>query len=494
MTAPQPAVEAAPGTDLLGDPAEFFIESVHATGKVLEIGNDRAQPSDSTSTGIAAAAIFTRATSPAALGAQAVVAYPVTGADSTYVLANRRGEVLMRNANDSPFSRYLSVSEKSVTEAVGDPYAQWSVVDAGGGASYIQNVQRGQNGIVPGLDMYNWKTDDTSEIQTYDAGTAAVQKWIMRPLAPEIAAFSGRTESGVAPTPPTTLSARYSWGTVFDVSTISWNMPPASAWDADGMVSIAGTGTGYFGEELTVSADYLVGSLGAAVDAAISGHAGITVKELRMLAPSRVERTVSGSATTVSSPVVWDWSAITDQMTATAGSLTVPAAQSTGFAANLVVTIVATEQVNIARAAGVHFGVLAGDGAALNDGDRDRLGFSDWRSGGATNRVNPNRVMYYFDQPRQITGAAVFDRGTDSKRNIGSVTVQYRNLTGGWVDLPSTSVAWPYANTTAELSLTVESTPVLATGARVVITNKSNDTWMSLSEFEVYGPDSVPGR
>ena len=316
----------------------------------------------------------------------------------------------------------------------------------------------------------------------------------MRPLAPEIAAFSGRTESSVAPTPPATVSARYSWGTVFDVSTISWNMPPASAWDADGMVSIAGTGTGYFGEELTVSAEYLVGSLGAAVDAAISGHAGITVKELRMLAPSRVERTVSGSATTVSSPVVWDWSAITDQMAATAGSFTVPAAQSTGFAANLVVTIVATEQVNIARAAGVHFGVLAGDGAALDDGDRDRLGFSDWRSGGATNRVNPNRVMYYFDQPRQITGAAVFDRGADSKRNIGSVTVQYRNLTGGWVDLPSTSVAWPYANTTAELSLTVESTPVLATGARVVITNKSNDTWMSLSEFEVYGPDSVPGR
>jgi hypothetical protein len=492
VTVPAPAAEAVTESDLVGTPDQFLIENVHAAGKVLEIGNERAQSSDSTSTGIAAAAIFARATTPAELAAQVVLAYPVTGAASTYVFANRDGEVLVRNENGSSFYRYLSVSAKSITEAATDPYAQWTVVNAGGGAVYLQNVQKDQNGFTPGLDMYNWKTDNGSEIQTYDAGTAAVQKWILRSLAPEVATFSGRTETGVVPTPPASLSARYSWGAVSTVSSIAWDMPADEAWNVDGTVSLTGEGTGYFGETLAVSADYLVGSLGGAVDAAIRAYAGITVKELRMLAPARVDRTVSGSETTVSAPVTWDWSAVTDATAATAGTFTVPAASVTGFTANLVVTIVATERINIARTAGVHFGALFGDGAALADGNRDRLGFSDWRSGGAANRVNPNRVWYNFDQPRQITGAGVFDLGTDSKRNIGTVTVQYRNLTGGWVDLPATTTSWPHANTTPELSLTVESKPVLATGARVVFTNKTGDTWMSLSEFEVYGPDTAP--
>jgi hypothetical protein len=53
---------------------------------------------------------------------------------------------------------------------------------------------------------------------------------------------------------------------------------------------------------------------------------------------------------------------------------------------------------------------------------------------------------------------------------------------------------WPYTNPTPKLELTVDSTPVLATGARVVFSVKSTATWMSLSEFEVYGPELAPTR
>jgi hypothetical protein len=421
-----------------------------------------------------------------------ITAYPVTGKTATYVFANQDGEVLVRNANDSQNFRYVSVSTADINAAALDPYAQWAAVDAGAGSVYLQNAQLDPNGRVAALDMYDWKTDDGSQIQTYDAGTAAVQKWMLRSLTPEVAAYSGRTESGTVPTPPTARTAQYSWGATFALTSITWTMPDAAVWKSEGTVTVDGSGRGFFGEEVPLTAEYLVGSLGDGVDSAISGHVGITVKQLRMLEPTHVQRTISGSTTTVSTPVSWDWAGITDAVTAQAGTFTVPATASSGFAASLVVTIVATDVVNIARGPGIHFGALFGEGSALNDGNRDRAGFSDWRSGGAINRVNPNQVMYYFDQPQQITGAAVFDRGTDAKLNVGTATVQYRNLTGGWVDLPVKDLAWPFVNSTPQLELTVESETVLATGARVIFTAKSTATWMSLSEFEVYGPQLAP--
>ncbi|SKA97637.1 hypothetical protein SAMN06295879_2409 [Agreia bicolorata] len=482
------ATDALAGTDALGAPVRLLIESVHATGKVLEIGNANAQKTEPNNT-LAAAAIFTRASTPADLTSQLITAYPVAGASDTYIFASADGKVLVRNPNDSPVFRYLSISAETPTEAAGDPYAQWKAVDAGGGAVYLTNVQRDANGNTAALDMYNWKTDDGSEIQTYDQGTGAVQKWFLRSITPEVAAISGRTETGVVPTPPTSQPARYSWGTTVTMSPLTWAMPDPASWNTDGTVTITGTGIGYFGEEVPVTAEYLVGSAGDAADSTLNVYAGITLKQLQMLAPTRVERSVSGSQTTITAPVTWDWSSVTDETLATPGTITVTAAASTGFAAKLVITVAATEKINIARAAGIHFKSLFGTGTGLNDGTRDKVGFSDWRSGGASNRVNPNKVMYYFDQPRQITGAAIFDQGSDSKLNVGGVTIQYRTITGGWKDLPATGIQWPYQNATPQLSLTVDSTSVLATGARAIFTNKTSSTWMSLAEFEVYGPD-----
>ena len=72
--------------------------------------------------------------------------------------------------------------------------------------------------------------------------------------------------------------------------------------------------------------------------------------------------------------------------------------------------------------------------------------------------------------------------------------MQYRTLTSGWRDLPVEGTAWPYANTSADLSLEVDSAPVLATGVRVIIRSKSTATWMSLSEVEVFGPAAADVR
>lgn len=479
--------EAEQDPSLLGTPTPYLIESLSAPGKVIEIGDPAAQPTVPDSTP-AAAAVFPFATTPDALRAQAVLAYPVEAAPDRVVLANADGDVLARRTNDDPNARYLVIPGLSLDDAAVDPYAQWTVTDAGGGYSYLRNAQAYANGAIAGLDMYNWATAAGSEVQTYDAGTANVQKWRLHPMTAEVAAVEQRVDTGKAPTFPTQLTARYSWGLAAPLANIVWDAPSAEVWKVDGTVRVSGTATGYFGEAVAVTAEYLVGSLGGAADATMTGYVGMSVKELQMHAPTTVERPVSGSTTTVTSPVTWDWSVVTDDATAVEGVIEVPAIAGTGFEARLLITIGAAESVNVLRGEGIHWDYthLNGTNFALTDGNRDVAGFDDWRSGGAANRVNPNTVSFYFDQPRRLTGAAVFD--SNGRNNVGGVTVQYRDLIGGWTNMPTDATEWPYVNTTPNLSLTFDSAPVLATGLRVIITNKTNDTWMSLSEVEAYGP------
>ncbi|MFK4761446.1 Ig-like domain-containing protein [Microbacterium sp. ZW T5_45] len=471
--------------ELLGEPTPYLIESVSASGKVLEIGNPNAQttvPENS----LAAAAVFPLAKTPAELQAQAVLAYPVEGASSV-VLTNDDGQVLVRRGNDDANFRYLTIPGLTLDEAAANPLAQWNISDAGNGASYLRNAQTYANGAPAGLDMYNWKTDTGSEVQTYDAGTADVQKWKLHRLEAQVAPLAQtRVDAGAAPAFPASLTGRYSWGLTTTL-TPTWSAPDAAIWNTDGIVTVEGTAAGLFGEAIPVTAEYLVGSLGSAADAAMTGYVGISLKELQMHAPTTVERTVSGSDTTVTASVTWDWSVLTEASTATEGVLEVPATAATGFDARLLITIAPAEIVNVLRDGGIHYDYthLNGTSFGLLDGNRNAPGFDDWRSGGAANRVNPNTVSFYFDQPRQLTGAAVFDNA--GRQNIGGVTVQYRDLIGGWIDMPSEG-GWPYVNPSPNLNLEFTSTPVLATGMRVVITNKTNDNWMSLSEVEAYGP------
>nr|WP_314842152.1 Ig-like domain-containing protein [uncultured Microbacterium sp.] len=479
--------ESAPDSALLGEPTPYLIESLSAPGKVIEVGNAAAQPTIPDNAP-AAAAVFPFAKTPDALQAQTVLAYPVEASPEKFVLTDDQGQVLARRSNDDPNHRYLTIPGLTLDEAAQNPAAQWTTSDAGGGYSYIRNAQTYATGATANLDMYNWATAAGSEVQTYDAGTANVQKWRMHRLTAEVATHEQRVDSGKAPAFPTQLTGRYSWGLTTPLANITWNAPSAEVWTVDGTVAVDGTATGYFGEAVPVKAEYLVGSLGSATDVAMTGYVGQTLKELQMQAPKTVERTISGSDTTVTTPVTWDWSTVAADATATEGVIEVPATASTGFEARLLITISRAASVNILRGAGIHWDYthLNGSNFRLTDGVRDVAGFDDWKSGGAANRVNPNTISFYFDQPRQLTGAAVFD--INGRQNIGGVTVQYRDLIGGWIDMPTDATQWPHVNTTPNLSLEFSGTPVLSTGMRVVITNKTNDNWMSLSEVEAYGP------
>lgn len=489
VTGPLAAVGAS--YEGVGAPRRMLLESVNAPGKVVQLGDTNAQVSSAPgATDRAAAAVEAMKTGdPSALAAQALTFYPVNGAANTYVIADQQGRALIRSRNNSTTFRYLQLAD--VADSATDPYAQWEARDAGDGTVNLVNVQQDPSNRWAALDLYNQKTADGSEVQSWTLSPgSAVQKWRMHTLTATVTVPTAVTPVGTEPRLPAKLVARYGWGTSFPLTSIAWQKPDRSVWNASGDVDVAGTAAGFFGETITVSAHIAVGAAAAADDATLRSYAGVSVKELRMLAPRTVVRQVGGSGGSVTAPVSWDFSRLTDASLAQPGTVTVPAVAGADFSARLVVTLVAPETVNILRQSGVHPDWTVrdtGTAFALTDGNRNVVGFSDWRSGGAANRANPNRVSFALDQPRSITGVKVYDIG--GKQNIGSVTVQYRTLLGGWKNLP-TSTAWPVVNTSANLSLEVASTPVLATGIRVLISNKSSSTWMTLSEVEVYGPQA----
>ncbi|WP_279367475.1 RICIN domain-containing protein [Microbacterium testaceum] len=487
------ATETPVSASAVGAAQLVLVESVHASGKVLRIGAGDAQVSSAPgSTTPAVASISSMAQAdPQTLSAQALRLYPVVGSARTFLIADQKDRVLTRSRNDQDAFRYLQTAD--VADSATDPYAQWELRDAGNGAVNLVNVQRDREGRESALDLYNWKTADGSEVQTYTLNaSAAVQQWRVHALTPTVTSPSLVTTPGVLPTLPSSLSGRYGWGRTVTLSPITWALPAATTWLTPGMVSVTGTAKGFFGEDVALTASVAVGALSDAADSALTTYAGATVAEVAMRAPATVQRRIGDTGQTLTAPVRWDFTGVTDAAFSTPGTVKVPAVSGLGFSATLVVTVSAAQQVNVLRQSGVHPDWSFKDSTtfALTDGNRTATGFADWRSGGSANRVNPNRVTFYLDQPRQISSVNVYDIG--GKQNIGSVTVQYRTTRGGWANLPS-ATAWPAANTSADLRLEVTaSRPVLATGLRVLVKNKTSSTWMTLSEIEAFGPQLTP--
>lgn len=467
--------------DLIGAPTPVLLESVHATGKAASIVGDT-WPVESRTIADDAAGVL----------AQTVWMYPVVGAEGTFVLANGDGQVLSRQDG----SRMLELLDVTGDEAAASELSTW-IQGANGAAAKFVNTAPFE-GKVQALDLYDLDTSENADIQTWDDSGAAVQSWTVHDFDARTDIVGELVAPGAVPAVPTTVIATYSWGMDMQLTDIAWNLPEATAWNADGLVEFTGSATGAFGEAVTVEASYRVGTVGDALDSALETFAGVTVSQLRMAAPRTVERSISGSTLTVTAEVTWDWASVSDSDLASVGEVRIPAVEGTGFAATLLVTVAEAEPVNLLRS-GVVFHAIAEVGSGvggLTDGSRASGGMYDWRSGGAGNRANPNLVTFYLDVPQQITGAGVYALMDDAQnRNIGSVTVQYRDLIGGWYDLPLADGAWPLTNEGAGLSLEVEAAePVVATAVRVRFWNKSNDTWMGLSEIEIFGPRAAQAR
>jgi len=452
----------------VGEPQQVLIESLHATGKTAVIGEGDWPLSSRTIAG-----------DPAGVVSQAVSMYPVDGDDDAFVLANAEGDVLSRIAG----SRDLELLDVAPDDAAANPLATWTVVEQGDRAMILNGEQL--NGRDAALNLYDWSTAEGARIATWDRGSFGNnESWRIHELQGTADAVGELVSPGAAPELPATVAARYSWGPTTQLTDIDWELPAEDVWLADGVVEFSGTAAGLFGDTIRIDARYTVGTVGDALDSSLTSYAGVMLDTLRQNAPRTVERTVSGSDVTVTADVRWDWDAVDPALLGQEGEFTVPAVADLGFAATLHVTLVTPREVNVLREGGARAWRKGGSTtfAGLTDGNRDAEGFGDWQAGGAANRINPNWVAYYFDRPRQVTGAALYEPTTAD--NIGTVTFQVRNMRGGWEDVSVGALR----NEGGRLQMTAEFDPVMATGFRAVFEHKSDASWMQLSEFEVWGP------
>ncbi|WP_062135442.1 hypothetical protein [Demequina aestuarii] len=468
-----PALEsalAARASGVLADDATMTVvlESVHAPGKAATIA-DATWPLESRTIGADATT----------LSGQVIHLHALDGEADTFVLADSAGRVLARVDG----SRSLEVLDLPVTEAAALPRATW-IVTSNGSASKVVNGEP-LDGVDQALDLYDWSTAEGARIATYDDNDYGTnQSWRVHTPVAVADAVGELVAPGAAPLVPDAITGRYGWGATVELAGIDWDLPSASAWQSDGVVAFTGTATGLLGEEVVVEAEYTVGTVGDAVPATIDSFAGVRVESLRLDAPTQVQRRISGSSMTVTADVAWDWDALTPAMLANPGTVTVHAVADLGFAATLEITLSEPARSNVLRDTNVRgWSFSASDPRpGLTDGDLTAEGFGDWRAGGAANRINPNWVAFYFDQPRQLDAAAIYEMS--SADNIGAVTFQYRTMGGGWVDTSAGTVQ----NTGGRLVLETDFDAVLATGFRAVIEHKSDASWMQLAELEAWGP------
>ncbi|WP_084125876.1 Ig-like domain-containing protein [Demequina sp. NBRC 110054] len=459
--------------DLIGAPTPVLLESnwSNASGKVAVItGADPAIESR------------TIATEADDLVDQIIWMYPLVDAEGTYVLANGDGDVVSRIDG----SRYLETLDVTGDEAAASGLSTW-VPSTTGDVTTMQNVEQ-LDGETQVFDLYDWDTSENADIQSYSSTGAAVQQWVMHDLVASTGLVGELVAPGAAPDVPTTATGTYSWGLTTELTDIEWDMPEQSVWDADGTVEFTGTAAGAFGETVTLAASYTVGTVGDAEPETLSSYAGVLLSQLKKLAPSTVERTVSGTTTTVTADVEWDWDAISQDDLDEVGTITVNGAEDLGFAATLEITLGEPASVNVLRTADwrawqFYYNTVSYSG--LTDGDTSTSVFGDWRSGGASNRVEENWVAFYFDEPQQIDAAALYE--ASGVNNIGSVTFQYRDMHGGWVDTSAGAVA----NGDSTAAIEVDFDSVLATGFRAVFTHKGTSTWMQLAEIEAWGPSAA---
>lgn len=475
------AANAAMTVEAADTPAgiSYIVESDYARGKAIVLG----APAAAT-----AAALYTISNSGDAARAQAITFYPVEGTQDAYVLANAEGKVLARNADDSATPRNLNISTLTVEEALADPIAQWKVEQRTGGIVQLSNAKLyTSNGTKPTLDLYDWKTADGSQIQTWDQSANGVQMWRMHVLQAAVQPIAQLLNPGTIPALPANVRGTYGWGAATDLA-VTWSMPDPAVWQNDGIVTVEGVATGKFGETVEIPATITVGTIGDAAPSTMNAYVGEGLDRVRLDAPKTVARIVSGSDTTVPANIAWNWDAVPADAFATEGKVTVSAVDGLGFSAELTILVKPAVEKSLLTQPGSRAWRLAANAftqAALIDGNKDAAATDDWRSGGATNRVATNWIAWYFATPQEVSRLTLAEPTTFD--NVGSVTFEYRDMRGGWLPLSAGTIA----NTGGRLSIDVPVDTVLATAVRATYTQKSTANWMSISEFGAFGPSAA---
>ncbi|SDL44981.1 O-Glycosyl hydrolase [Glycomyces sambucus] len=353
--------------------------------------------------------------------------------------------------------------------------ATWYLSTTGDG-TYVP-VNAG-TGLV--LDVWGEATADGSPVQTYTPTSAPNQRWgVVDETVLRAQQVSAYTVPGFVPELPATVPGVYRDG-VRGALPVEWDMPRESTWNRVRTVTVTGEATDALGNTFRAKAKVGVDTFSATEPAAAVTYPGFTP-------PLPATVTALGDhGTEAAVPVAWEEPAegAFDEYGTVAVAGTAVLVDGTELPAVVNVEVTDPVEANVALGDGVSVTATYTEpgysASALRNGVLTDKAWSNWKSGPFNTEET---IAVELPEARDVTRVVSYfwsDGGRPSYAD--TLTVQYRDAAGNWVDAGFVDVP------TGEAPVVDVEVNAKTSAVRLVMTAGSGGTagWIILSEIEVY--------
>lgn len=410
-----------------------------------------------------------------------------------YVLTTPDGKVLTASGGNTVLSD-MDVETAKTTDA-----AIWILNTENGETYSLVNVEAQQ-----ALDCNGQATAAGTKVGLWESGGGAHQAWYIRSVeATGAKAVDVQTPVGTVPELPATVTPYYVWGEGQPVA-VTWDTAAlADQVGAEGVVTVTGTATDVYGNELHPTASVYVGTFTVTDPVSVTVGVGSSLAEVQAAAPATVDAHV-GDSPAFAEAVTWDWSGVSDADFAATGKQVVPGTIAAGDGGDTTVaatlTVYATEigkggnAINCAavKASSEQGSDEWGPYPASNTCDGN-LGtyWSTWHNGWTD---DDPWLEYTFDKPTALTQIEVYPEQATNEGPLSQITVMYRDgdqwVNSGITMTPSQETGAGLPPITADLS----GLPA-TTGIRLDLdygSVKDQSTFTKVAEVKMYEAAPAP--
>lgn len=410
-----------------------------------------------------------------------------------YVLTTPDGKVLTASGGNTVLSD-MDVETAKTTDA-----AIWILNTENGETYSLVNVEAQQ-----ALDCNGQATAAGTKVGLWESGGGAHQAWYIRSVeATGAKAVDIQTPVGTVPELPATVTPYYVWGEGQPVA-VTWDTAAlADQVGAEGVVTVTGTATDVYGNELHPTASVYVGTFTVTDPVSVTVGVGSSLAEVQAAAPATVDAHV-GDSPAFAEAVTWDWSGVSDVDFAATGKQVVPGTIAAGDGGDT--TVAATLTVYVTE---IGKGGNAINCAAVKASSEQ--GSDEWGPYPASNTCDGNLGTYWstwhngwtdddpwleytFDKPTALAQIEVYPEQATNEGPLSQITVMYRDgdqwVNSGITMTPSQETGAGLPPVTADLS----GLPA-TTGIRLDLdygSVKDQSTFTKVAEVKMYEAAPAP--
>lgn len=410
-----------------------------------------------------------------------------------YVLTTPDGKVLTASGGNTVLSD-MDVETAKTTDA-----AIWILNTENGETYSLVNVEAQQ-----ALDCNGQATAAGTKVGLWESGGGAHQAWYIRSVeATGAKAVDIQTPVGTVPELPATVTPYYVWGEGQPVA-VTWDTAAlADQVGAEGVVTVTGTATDVYGNELHPTASVYVGTFTVTDPVSVTVGVGSSLAEVQAAAPATVDAHV-GDSPAFAEAVAWDWSGVSDADFAATGKQVVPGTIAAGDGSDT--TVAATLTVYVTE---IGKGGNAINCAAVKASSEQ--GSDEWGPYPASNTCDGNLGTYWstwhngwtdddpwleytFDKPTALAQIEVYPEQATNEGPLSQITVMYRDgdqwVNSGITMTPSQETGAGLPPITADLS----GLPA-TTGIRLDLdygSVKDQSTFTKVAEVKMYEAAPAP--